>query len=163
MTDTTPKPKADAPKSTKRSAARLAAVQALYQMDIAQTDIAELVAEYEAYRLGGDLSDDGEMVKADAKFFRSIVEGVVKEQLLLDPKINAQLREDWALNRVDSIIRAIMRAGAYELYFRADVPPAVVVNEYMNVAKAFFEQADARIINAVLDGLAKDARQPSAF
>lgn len=159
MTDQNDAPSGVSSKSPKRSAARLAAVQALYQMDMAQTDVTSLIEEYVAYRLGGDLSDDGEMVKADANFFRSIVEGVVKEQLMLDPRINKQLREGWALNRVDSIIRAILRAGAFELYFRNDVPPAVVVNEYMNVAKAFFEKHDTRIINAVLDALARDARQ----
>ena len=146
-------------KSPKRSAARLAAVQALYQMDIAQTDVGDLIAEYEAYRLNGDLLEDEKLHKADASFFRSIVEGVVREQLMLDPRIHKQLREGWGLDKVDSIIRAILRAGTFELYFRNDVPPAVVVNEYMDIAKAFFAQDDTRIINAVLDALARDARE----
>lgn len=146
-------------KSPKRSAARLAAVQALYQMDIAQTDVGDLIAEYEAYRLNGDLIEEQELHKADAAFFRSIVEGVVREQLMLDPRIHKHLREGWGLDRVDSIIRAILRAGSYELYFRDDVPPAVVINEYMDIAKAFFAQDDTRIINAVLDALGRDARE----
>lgn len=147
-------------RSPKRSAARLAAVQALYQMDIAHTDLNELLAEYEAYRLGGDLLEDEKLHKADASFFRSIVEGVVREQLMLDPRIHRQLRDGWGLDRVDSIVRAILRAGAFELYFREDVPVAVVVSEYMDVAKAFFEKEDTRIINGVLDALARDARRP---
>ena len=147
--------------SPKRSAARLAAVQALYQMDIAHTDVSDLLAEYEVYRLDGDLIEDEKLHKADASFFRAIVEGVVREQLTLDPRVHSQLREGWGLDRIDSIIRAILRAGAFELYFRPDVPPAVVVNEYMDVAKAFFAQEDTRIINAVLDGLARDARRDS--
>ena len=146
--------------ANQRGAARLAAVQALYQMDIGGTGVLELVAEYEEYRLGREI--DGETyLKADASWFRSIVAGVVRDQRKLDPMIGAALQDDWALSRLDSTVRAILRCGTFELLERKDVPIAVIVTEYVEIAKAFFEDNDEpKLVNAVLDRIAKQVRSP---
>ncbi|APO67103.1 transcription antitermination protein NusB [Rhizobium gallicum] len=143
--------------ANQRGAARLAAVQALYQMDIGGTGVLEIVAEYEAHRLGQEI--DGETyLKADAAWFRSIVSGVVREQLRLDPLIASALQDDWALSRLDSTVRAILRAGVFELLDRKDVPVAVIVTEYVEIAQAFFEDDEPKLVNAVLDRIAKQVR-----
>src|ERR1700761_1376267 len=143
--------------ATQRGAARLAAVQALYQMDIGASGVLEVVAEYEAHRLGQEL--DGETyLKADAAWFRSIVSGVVREQTKLDPLIGQALQDDWALSRLDSTVRAILRAGTFELIDRKDVPVAVIVTEYVEIARAFFEDDEPKLVNAVLDRIAKQVR-----
>jgi N utilization substance protein B len=146
--------------ANQRGAARLAAVQALYQMDIGGTGVLEIVAEYEEYRLGREI--DGETyLKADASWFRSIVAGVVRDQRKLDPMIGAALQDDWALSRLDSTVRAILRCGTFELLERKDVPIAVIVTEYVEIAKAFFEDNDEpKLVNAVLDRIAKQVRSP---
>ncbi|MCR9139204.1 MAG: transcription antitermination factor NusB [Alphaproteobacteria bacterium] len=143
--------------ANKRGAARLAAVQALYQMDIGGTGMLEVVNEYEMHRLGKEL--DGDLYRqADADWFRSIVSGVVGQQRELDPLIRSSLTDDWPLSRLDSTLRAILRAGAYELARRKDVPVAVIVTEYMDVASAFFEDDEPKLVNAVLDRLAGKLR-----
>ena len=143
--------------ANQRGAARLAAVQALYQMDIGGTGVLEVVAEYEAHRLGQEL--DGETyLKADASWFRSIVAGVVREQTRLDPLIGSALQDDWALSRLDSTVRAILRAGTFELIDRKDVPVPVIVTEYVEIAHAFFEEDEPKLVNAVLDRIAKQIR-----
>ncbi|AVA21041.1 transcription antitermination factor NusB [Rhizobium sp. LEGMi198b] len=143
--------------ANQRGAARLAAVQALYQMDIGGTGVLEVVAEYEAHRLGQEL--DGETyLKADASWFRSIVAGVVREQTRLDPLIGSALQDDWALSRLDSTVRAILRAGTFELLDRKDVPVPVIVTEYVEIAHAFFEEDEPKLVNAVLDRIAKQVR-----
>ncbi len=143
--------------ANQRGAARLAAVQALYQMDIGGTGVLEIVAEYEAHRLGQEL--DGETyLKADAGWFRSIVSGVVRDQLRLDPLIASALQDDWALSRLDSTVRAILRAGVFELVDRKDVPVAVIVTEYVEIARAFFDDDEPKLVNAVLDRIAKQVR-----
>ena len=143
--------------ANQRGAARLAAVQALYQMDIGGTGVLEVVAEYEAHRLGQEL--DGETyLKADASWFRSIVSGVVREQTRLDPLIGSALQDDWALSRLDSTVRAILRAGTFELIDRKDVPVPVIVTEYVEIAHAFFEEDEPKLVNAVLDRIAKQVR-----
>ncbi|MCO5154224.1 MULTISPECIES: transcription antitermination factor NusB [unclassified Shinella] len=143
--------------ANQRGAARLAAVQALYQMDIGGSGVLEVVAEYEAHRLGQEVDGDT-YLKADASWFRSIVSGVVRDQRLLDPMIGAALQDDWALSRVDSTVRAILRAGTFELKERRDVPVAVIVTEYVEIAKAFFEDEEPKLVNAVLDRIAKQLR-----
>nr|WP_276553569.1 transcription antitermination factor NusB [Shinella kummerowiae] len=143
--------------ANQRGAARLAAVQALYQMDVGGAGVLEVVAEYEAHRLGQELDGDT-YLKADASWFRSIVSGVVRDQRLLDPMIGAALQDDWALSRVDSTVRAILRAGTFELRERKDVPIAVIVTEYVEIAKAFFEDEEPKLVNAVLDRIAKQVR-----
>jgi transcription antitermination protein NusB len=143
--------------ANQRGAARLAAVQALYQMDIGGSGVLEVLAEYETHRLGQEV--DGEQyLKADASWFRSIVSGVVRDQLKLDPMIKRSLQDDWALSRLDSTVRAILRAGAFELIERRDVPIAVIVNEYVEIAQAFFDEDEPKLVNAVLDRIAKQVR-----
>lgn len=143
--------------ANQRGAARLAAVQALYQMDIGGTGVLEVVAEYEAHRLGQELDGDT-YLKADASWFRSIVSGVVRDQTKIDPVIRSSLQEDWPLSRLDSTLRAILRAGTFEVLERKDVPVAVIVTEYVEIARAFFEEDEPRIVNAVLDRIAKQVR-----
>jgi N utilization substance protein B len=143
--------------ANQRGAARLAAVQALYQMDIGGAGVLEVVAEYEAHRLGQEI--DGETyLKADAAWFRSIVSGVVRDQTRLDPLIASALQDDWALSRLDSTVRAILRAGVFELLDRKDVPVPVIVTEYVEIARAFFEEDEPKLVNAVLDRIAKQVR-----
>lgn len=143
--------------ANQRGAARLAAVQALYQMDIGGTGVLEIVAEYETHRLGQEL-DGATYLKADAAWFRSIVSGVVRDQVRLDPLIAAALQDDWALSRLDSTVRAILRAGVFELTDRKDVPVAVIVTEYVEIAQAFFDDDEPKLVNAVLDRIAKQVR-----
>jgi N utilization substance protein B len=146
--------------ANQRGAARLAAVQALYQMDIAGSGVLEVVAEYEAHRLGQEV--DGETyLKADASWFRSIVAGVVRDQTKIDPMIRAALQDDWSLSRMDSTVRAILRAGTFELIERKDVPIAVIVTEYVEIAQAFFQDDEPKLVNAVLDRIAKQVRAPA--
>ncbi|MBW6420462.1 transcription antitermination factor NusB [Rhizobium sp. XQZ8] len=143
--------------ANQRGAARLAAVQALYQMDIGGTGVLEVVAEYEAHRLGQELDGDT-YLKADPSWFRSIVSGVVRDQTKIDPVIRSSLEESWPLSRLDSTLRAILRAGTFEVMERKDVPVAVIVTEYVEIARAFFEEDEPRIVNAVLDRIAKQVR-----
>jgi transcription antitermination protein NusB len=143
--------------ANKRGAARLAAVQALYQMDVVGTGLLELVAEYEEHRLGKEV-DGAQYLEADPQWFRAIVSGVVAEQKKLDPIIHDSLTDDWPLSRLDATLRAVLRAGAYELVIRSDVPPAVVVTEYVDIAKAFFGDDEPKLVNAVLDRIAKRPR-----
>lgn len=139
-----------------RSVARLAAVQALYQMDISGTGVDTVINEYETHRIGKEI-DGAQYGKADRKFFRAIVEGVLKNQTDIDPVVNGILDADWPIFRVDSIIRAILRAGAFEVTYRKDVPVKASINEYLNVADAFFGAEEKRLINAVLDKVAREA------
>lgn len=140
-----------------RSLARLGAVQALYQMDLAGTDMADICEEFLAHRLGRD-HEGSEIGKADAAFFTDLVTGVVREQRVIDPEIDKHLAEGWRLTRIDATLRAILRAGAYELHFRADVPPRVTLDEYVQLASAFFDGEEPRVVNGVLDKLAREAR-----
>jgi N utilization substance protein B len=128
-------------------------------MDVSGAGVLEVVAEYEAHRLGQEV--DGLVYRqADAQWFRAIVAGVVADQRQLDPAIHAALTDDWPLSRLDTTLRAIMRAGAWELAHRQDVPAAVIVNEYVDVAKAFYEDEEPKLVNAVLDRLAREYRGP---
>jgi len=151
-------PKArEARPANQRGAARLAAVQALYQMDLGGTTLPEVLAEFETHRLGKEL--DGEQYRAaDAAFFRDLVGGVVADQRQLDPAIDAALTAGWPLTRIDATLRAILRAGAFELTHRSDVPARVVINEYVDVANAFYADDVPAMVNAVLDTLARKSR-----
>ena len=144
--------------ANQRGAARLAAVQALYQMDVGGNGVMEIVAEYENHRLGQELAGD-QSLKGDPAWFRAIVSGVVDTQRDLDPEIRSALTEDWPLSRLDATLRAILRAGAWEIEFKPDVPAAVIVNEYVDIARAFYDEEEPRIVNAVLDRLARRKRQ----
>ena len=141
----------------KRSAARLAAVQALYQMDLAGTPLPDTLAQFESHWLGQEV--DGEEYKpAEAAFFRDLVTGVLKEQRALDPLIDKTLQAGWPLKRVEAIMRAILRSGAFELGKRRDVPVKVVITEYVDIAHAFLDRDEAGMINAVLDAIARTVR-----
>jgi transcription antitermination protein NusB len=144
-----------------RSSARLGAVQALYQMDIAGTDFSEVLAQFGAGRLG-ETFEDGECGEADFAFLKDIVEGVVREQHGIDRAVEDHLAAAWTLGRLDSTLRAVLRAGAYELMFRPDVPARVSITEYVDVAHAFFEAEEPRVVNGVLDALAR-AHRPAEF
>ena len=141
-----------------RSAARLAAVQALYQMDITGKGVNEAQAEFEAHWIGREV--EGEQYKpAELAFVRDILAGVLADQVALDRAIDQTLAEGWPLARIESVMRAALRAGAYELKKRKDIPARVVITEYVDVAGAFFERDEAGVVNAVLDRLARRFRE----
>ncbi|MFT3671832.1 transcription antitermination factor NusB [Aestuariivirga sp.] len=145
-----------------RSAARLGAVQALYQMDIAATDVGETLAQFSS-RAQGDNFDNGDCGEADYRHLREVVEGVVREQALLDPALDAVLDKDWPLHRLDATVRAILRAAAFELFFMDKVPARVALSEYVDVTDAFFDGGDEpRFVNGVLNTLARN-RRPAEF
>ena len=154
------KPKGNVKKrstSVARSASRLGAVQALYQMDIAGTELSDVLAEYSSARIGVQF-DDGQCGEADFGFLKAIVEGVFVDQVLIDKKVNECLAEGWTLARLEATSRAILRAGGFELLFRDDVPPKVTISEYVEVAKAFFSGSEPGFINASLDAMARKRR-----
>jgi N utilization substance protein B len=151
------RPPKDERKANKRGAARLAAVQALYQMDIAGTDLTDILAEFESHWLGGEV-EGSKYLPAEAAFFRDIVGGVVAEQRKLDPLIDEALQKGWPLKRIEALLRAVLRAGAFELEQRKDVPARVVVSEYVDVAHAFVDKDETGMVNAVLDALARKLR-----
>lgn len=158
MADPTKKP-AGTPekKANRRGAARLAAVQALYQMDIAGAGINDIFAEFESYWLGNEVEGDT-YLPAEAAFFRDVVSGVVRDQKKLDPLIDEALSKGWPLKRIEAILRAVLRAGAYELEHRKDVPGRVVVSEYVDVANAFVDREETGMVNAVLDQIGRQFR-----
>ena len=152
-----PKAERAARPANQRGAARLAAVQALYQMDLGGATLPDVIAEFEMHRLGKEV--DGDQYRdADVAFFREIITGVVADQRELDPAIDAALTAGWPLARVDATLRAILRSGAFELAHRADVPGRVVITEYVDVANAFYEGEVPAMVNAVLDTLARKFR-----
>src|SRR3954451_5510123 len=144
-------------KANRRGAARLAAVQALYQMDIGGAGINDIFAEFESHWLGNEVEGDT-YLPAEAAFFRDVVSGVVRDQKKLDPLIDEALSKGWPLKRIEAILRAVLRAGAYELEHRKDVPGRVVVSEYVDVANAFVDREGAGMVNAVLDQIGRQFR-----
>jgi N utilization substance protein B len=144
-------------KANRRGAARLAAVQALYQMDIAGTGLNDILAEFESHWMGRELEGE-QYLPAEVAFFHAIVCGVVDEQRKLDPLIDEALAKGWPLKRVEAILRAVLRAGLYELDRRRDIPARVVVKEYADVAAAFVERQESGMVTAVLDQLARQLR-----
>lgn len=144
-----------------RSAARLGAVQALYQMDIAGTDVGETLAQFSTRVMGEDF-EGGQCGEADYRHLKEVVDGVVREQKAIDPAVDQILDKAWPLHRLDSTVRAILRAGAYELMFMARVPARVAISEYVDVADAFFGEEEPRFVNGVLNNLAR-ARRPDEF
>ena len=152
-------PKGPAPekKANRRGAARLAAVQALYQMDIAGKGLNDILAEFESHWLGQEVEGE-QYLPAEAAFFRDIVGGFTAEQRRLDPLIDQALAAGWPLKRVEAIVRAVLRAGAFELDKRPDIPARVVVSEYVGVANAFVDREETGMVNAVLDALARKFR-----
>ena len=141
----------------RRSNARLAIVQALYQMEVAGKGLHEIFAEFEAHWMGREI--EGEQYKpAEVGYFREILQGVLEEQITIDRDIDAAMLGGWPLARIETVMRAILRAGAYELLRRKDVPMRVVIKEYVDVAGAFFGPTESGMINAVLDRLARQMR-----
>ena len=144
-------------KANRRGAARLAAVQALYQMDIAGTGVADILAQFESHWIGREVEGE-QYLPAEAAYFRDLVNGVIADQRTLDPMIDAALQGSWPLKRIETIIRAVLRAGAFELDKKPDVPARVVVSEYADIAHAFVEREEVGMVNAVLDHVARDLR-----
>lgn len=149
---------AGAPRSAPLSAARLVAVQALYQMDMAGTDVSDVVTEFCDHRMG-DVTDSAYCQHADAGFFADIVRGVVADQKRIDPLLDEKLAEGWRLPRIDSILRAILRSAAYELLEHEATPVKVIINEYVDVAHAFFDGEEPKVVNGILDALGQELRK----
>lgn len=147
--------KADNPR---RTVSRLGAVQALYQLDMTGAGVETVILEFRTTRLGGELEGVA-LHDADDAFFEDLVRGVVRLQARLDPFIQRKLAKNWTLARIDSTARAILRAGLFELTERADVPARVVIDEYVEIANAFFDGDEPAFINGVLDAAARDLRK----
>jgi len=141
-----------------RSAARLGAVQALYQMDMVATPLDDIIEEFCLHRLGQEMEEGADYLPADEAHFEDVVRGVVREQREIDVRIHEALAEGWTLSRIDSTLRAVLRSGVYELQRCKDVPVKVVINEYVEIARAFFEEEEPRVVNAVLDRLGRRLR-----
>jgi len=144
-------------RSISRSAARLAAVQALYQQEMEGTPTARLIHEFHDHRLGATIEGDT-YVEAEQSFFDDIVSGAAARREEIDALIADRLAEGWSLERLDKPMKAILRAGAYELIGRPDVPVASVISEYVDVADAFYDKREKGFVNGLLDAIAKGAR-----
>ena len=147
--------------SSLRSAARLAASQALYQMEVAQKGLSDILAEFEAHWIGREIEGDA-YNPAEVAFFRDVVSGVLRDQTPIDRGLDETLAKSWPLRRIEALMRAILRAAFYELRSRPDVPARVVVTEYVDIAAAFFGPEESGMINAVLDAVAHQVR-PAEF
>ncbi|GLV24136.1 transcription antitermination factor NusB [Sphingobium sp. Cam5-1] len=145
-------------RSKSRSAARLAAVQALYQLEMEGTPLATLLHEFHQHRLGATI-EDVTYADAEESFFDDVVTGVDKRRGEIDAMITARLSKGWSLERLDKPMRQILRAGTYELVARKDVPTGTVISEYVDVAHAFYDKREAGFVNGLLDGVAKDVRK----
>jgi len=145
-------------RSRSRSAARLAAVQALYQQEMEATPLARLLKEFHDHRLGATIEDE-QYHEAEIDFFDDIVAGVDARRADLDAAISAKLAAGWTLERLDRPTRAILRAGAYELIARPDVPVGSVISEYVDVANAFYDKRESGFVNGLLDAIAKEVRR----
>jgi len=137
-----------------RHAARLAAVQAIYQMELTSLEAEAVIDEFVEHRF----AESGSTTMPDADFFAELVRGVPQKQKEIDRAIAKYLAADWKFSRIDSILRAILRAGSYELIARTDVPAKVVIDEYLDITHAFFQGDEPGFVNAALDKLARDKR-----
>ena len=146
----TPKPD----KRKARAAARLAAVQALYQFEMEAMPLARLLDEFHQHRLGMEIDDD-QYAAAETAFFDDVVSGALARLGEIDTLLSAKLAEGWKIERLDKTMLQILRAGAYELIARADVPTGTAISEYVDVAHAFFDAREAKFVNGVLDAVAK--------
>ena len=144
-------------RSRSRSAARLAAVQALYQHEMEATPVPRLLREFHEHRLGATIEDQ-EYVDAERSFFDDVVSGVSARREEIDGKIAEKLADGWSLERLDKPMRALLRAGTYELLARADVPVGSVISEYVDVAHAFYDKKESAFVNGLLDAVAKSVR-----
>jgi N utilization substance protein B len=144
-------------RSKSRSAARLAAVQALYQLDMDKVSIARLLAEFHAHRLGAEI-EEVQYAEAEVDFFDDLVTGTDARREEIDALIESKLGAQWKISRLDKTMLQILRAGTYEIIARPDVPTASVISEYVDVAHAFFDEKDAKFANGLLDALAREKR-----
>jgi N utilization substance protein B len=144
-------------RSKARAAARLAAVQALYQLEMEGIELVRLLDEFHRHRLGAEIEGD-QYADAEVAFFDDTVRGVAARREEIDTLVEAKLAEGWKLERLDKTMLQVLRAGTWELLARADVPTATTINEYVDVAHAFFESREAKFVNGVLDAVAKDVR-----
>jgi N utilization substance protein B len=148
-------------RSKSRAAARLAAVQALYQHDMEGTHLAGLLDEFHRHRLGGEIDDevdDTQYAEAEVAFFDDLVKGSIARREEIDELISGKLAEGWKLERLDKTMLQILRAGVYELLARADVSTGTAISEYVDVAHAFFDARESKFVNGVLDSVAKAVR-----
>jgi len=144
-------------RSKSRSAARLAAVQALYQHQMEGTHLPRLLDEFHQHRLGKEI-EETQYAEAETAFFDDLVSGTIAREAEVDQLISARLAKGWALDRLDRTMKQILRVGTYELIARADVPVGTIISEYVDVAHAFFEAREAKFVNGVLDAVAKAVR-----
>jgi len=156
MPEPRPRDPSNARPANQRGAARLAAVQALYQMDVGRQTLEDTLSQFSAIHLNREIEGE-EYLPADTDFFRQILNGVVRSQLEIDPAVDAALKEGWPMGRIDATLRAILRAATFELLRRKDIPSRVVITEYVDVAKAFFEDDVPKMVNGVLDQVARAA------
>lgn len=150
-------PKLSSRERRARTVARLAAVQALYQMELGGEGVETVIGEFSDHRFEADIEGE-RLAEADEAWFADIVRGVVHSQATIDAAITRRLASGWKLERLDATIRALLRSGAWELMERPEVAREVVIDEYVELAKAFFDPAEAKFVNAALDGVARDAR-----
>jgi len=144
-------------RSKSRSAARLAAVQALYQRQMEDTPLAKLLDEFHQHRLGREI-EDAQYAAAEVDFFDDVVSGTIARQDEIDALLTERLAEGWNLARLDKTMLQILRAGSYELLARADIPTGAAISEYVDVAHAFFDAREAKFVNGLLDAVAKAVR-----
>ena len=154
------RPQPRQPRARARAAARLAAVQALYQREMEGTAVAPLLHEFHHHRLGATI-EDAEYEEADVGFFDDLVRGAAARAAEIDGAVSAKLARGWTLERLDKPMKAILRAGTYELLARADVPVGAIISEYVDVAHAFYERREAGFVNGLLDAIAKEVRPPA--
>jgi transcription antitermination protein NusB len=140
-----------------RAGARLAVVQALYDMDISGKGVLDALAEFEAHWIGREI-DGVAHPPAETAFFRDLLRGTVDEQRAIDPQIDQALTQGWPLRRIEAVLRAILRAGTYELMFRRDVPARAAISQYVDVAHSFYTGDEPGLVNAVLDRIARQTR-----
>jgi transcription antitermination protein NusB len=140
-----------------RSAARLAAVQALYEMEMSGKGVNDALAEFQSHWLGKQV-EGVDYKPAEESFFRDLVSGVIADQHAVDQRVDAALAKGWPLRRIEAVLRAILRAGVYELVNRKDVPAKVVISEYVDVTSAFYEGDEPGMVNAVLDSVGRQTR-----
>lgn len=145
-------------RSISRSAARLAAVQALYQLEMEGTPLARLLHEFHEHRLGATI-EDATYAEAEQAFFDDLVTGANARRTEIDALVGGKLAQGWTIERLDRPMRALLRAGTYELLARPDVPVGTVINEYLDVAHAFYDKKEAGFVNGLLDAVAKDVRR----
>lgn len=144
-----------------RAASRLAAVQALYQQQMEGTPLPSLLDEFHRHRLGGEIDpdlDDAQYVQAEVAFFDDVVKGTLARRDEIDSLLTSKLAEGWRLERLDKTLVQILRAGTYELIARPDVPTGTAIDEYLDVATAFFDDREKKFVNGVLDAVAKSVR-----